>query len=108
MCTSSFAGMKLVVVWGLDMFAAYPGFVVDAQMIALLYEPGSSGPLRNILLCVIGYPELFTAVHHQPQSAAKQRSRQIPCKNRKYTEADQHRKYRSDSAGNVSADHDNS
>jgi len=65
MCTSSFAGMKLVVVWGLDMSAAYPGFVVDAQMIALLYESGSSRPLRNIL-CVIGYPELLTAVHHQP------------------------------------------
>ena len=51
--------------WGLDMSAAYPGFVVDAQMIALLYESGSSRPLRNIL-CVIGYPELLTAVHHQP------------------------------------------
>jgi len=47
------------------MSAAYPGFVVDAQMIALLYESGSSRPLRNIL-CVIGYPELLTAVHHQP------------------------------------------
>ena len=66
MCTSSFAGMKLVVVWGLDMSAAYPGFVVDAQMISLLYEPGSSGPHRNILRYVIGYPELLTAVHHQP------------------------------------------
>ena len=107
MCTSSFAGMKLVVVWGLDMSTAYPGFVVDAQMIALLYEPGSSGPHRNILRSVIGYPELFTAVHHQPQNAAEHMSRQIPCKNRKYTEADQHRKYRSDSVGNVSADHDN-
>ena len=66
MCTSSFAGMKLVVVWSLDMSAAYPGFVVDAQMISPLYEPGSSGPRRNILRYVIGYPELLTAVHHQP------------------------------------------
>jgi len=41
--------MKLVVLWGQGVTASHPGFVVDAQMIALLYEPDSSGPLRNIL-----------------------------------------------------------
>ena len=58
--------MKLVVFWGQGVTASHPGFVTDAQMVSLLLGARSSQPLRNILRYVIGYPELLTAVHHQP------------------------------------------
>ncbi len=34
--------MKLVVFWGQGVTASHPGFVTDAQMVSLLYEPGPS------------------------------------------------------------------